>query len=753
MPSLRRKKSTPGPKGVDFLAQAMSNFKLVAESESELRQNMKDDLSFSSSEQWPSQIKQDRVQDGRPCLTINRLPQFLKQVTNQQRASRPGIQINPVDSGADVQTAEALQGIIRCIERNSDADIAYSTACEFQVICGRGYWRVLTEYADEGSFEQEIVIERIPNPLLVYMDPATVKADASDARFCFIFEDIPKNEFIDLYGDEVYATFQSWGQSTDRTSDWMPEGRVRVAEYFYKEVVREKLIEIEMPSADDPEVMITQRFFEGQVIPKSRWPETWREVNSRETTRTIVKWAKITPYAILEGNKNLTAGRRWPGKYIPVIQLIGNEINNDGKIDLRGMVRDAKDPQRMYSFWASALTEIIALAPRAPYIGAEGQFRGHEGKWNAANRKNFAYLEYVPVTVSGQIAPPPQRQQFDPNITSVVTAFQLADNDLKAVMGLFDASLGAPGPEQSGKAILARQRQGELGNSNYMDNLGRAIRYTGKILIDLIPGVYSPVRVTRILGDDGESRNAVIHNGAPEKTIEEFKKMQDIVGIYDVSVGRYDVTATVGPSYASKRQEAVEAMLQLINSYPQAAPIIGDLLIKSMDWPGAGKIAARLRKMMDPNLLEDGDKPTVPPFFMQQFQQLKAAYEELAKEQEVEKVKTLSDESIKRMEIESRERIAAMQAQADLAQTLAKADADRALELVKAEMARVQEILNARLSPVSPIHEPQAQPPAPPPPVPQPVPMPVDPSVQPPALPPGEEGMLPSPPESAGPVE
>jgi hypothetical protein len=625
----------------EFIEKACDRYRTVVNAESRLRQDMKSDLEFRASEQWDPQVKADRATDGRPCLTINRLPQFIRQVTNQLRASRPAIQVNPVDSGSDPAVAEALQGIIRNIEMNSDADIAYATAAEFQVTCGRGYWLVTTEFADDDQGDQVIAIRTIKDPLSVFVDPTM--PDQKDKRYGFIIEDIPKDTFEERYGEAATTNYQAWLNSRARSPEWMPEGRMRVAHYFYLETETEDTVDIEMPSLDNPQVRETVRIPKELKPKDDEMPKGWVVKGERTLRHSQCKWALITPVEVLDGNDDLTAGREFPSKYVPIVEVLGDELNIDGEVDLRGMVRDAKDPQKMYSFWASALTEVIALSPRAPYIGYEGSFKGHEAKWNMANRKNYAYLEVNPVTVGGQPAPFPQRQQFEPAIQAIVEAFQLADNDLKAVTGLYDASLGKSGPEQSGKAILARKSQGDLGNSNFADNVARAIRHTGRILLDMIPRVYTPVKIFRILGADNQTKKIAISSGPMPQDTQAAFAAQGVSAIYDVSIGRYDIALDVA-NRQTQRQEAVEALLQLINSYPNAAPIISDLLVKNMDWPGAAEISARLRRTVPSNIRTEGEGggPAVPPDVVKHIQDLTQQVQELttklqSKQYEVDK--------------------------------------------------------------------------------------------------------------------
>jgi len=677
-----------------FIQQALENFRMIAEAEGPLRERMASDMEFRAGNQWPGQTKAERLQDGRPALVIDRIPQFIRQVTNQQRASRPGVQVDPVNSGASVDTAEALQGIIRAIERDSDADVAYSTACEHQTTMGRGYWRILTEYAEDDSFEQIIVIRRIPNPLSVFMDPTGIKADDSDARFAFIIEDVPTHLFEQRWGSAAMSDWMSFVAAGNRSPEWMPEGRVRVAEYFYKDVSQEEIVLLAIPDMKTGAVNPVQ--FRAADLPSAKeMPTSWKILERREIERVQVKWATLTPVSILEGNDDKTEGQDFPSRYIPIVSLKGDELNLNGETDLRGMVRDARDPQTMYNFWASAATEQIALAPRAPYIGYAGQFKGFEGKWNTANRRSYAYLEVQPVQIAGQPASLPQRQQYNPAIESIVEMFRLADNDLKAVMGLYDASLGQSGPEQSGKAILARQRQGEIGNSNYMDNLGRSIRHTGRILLDMIPRIYSPQRVVRIVGADGKSKRVMVHVGMPPDDAEALQASQGIAGIYDLGVGRYDVSISMG-SQSTRRQEAVASMLQLIQSYPQAAPIIADLVVANMDWPGAEEIAARLRRTVPPAILGDDGQggPPVPPQVQQEIQQLQQTNQQLMEQIKGKMLELLSKERIVKAQIESAERIAA---QGDKAKMLAAditATKGADVEGMKAELALLQQRLD-----------------------------------------------------------
>lgn len=654
-----------------LLEEARKRFKMAAEAESRLRQEMLEDLRFRAGEQWPDPILSDRILDKRPSITVNRLPQFIKQITNPQRQARPALQINPVGDGADQETAEVLQGIVRHIEHSSHAEVAFDCAYEDAVTMGRGWFRVLTDYVDEGTtFDQEIVVRRVPNQFTIYVDPAAQEFDYSDARFMFVIDDVPKDEYRAKWGDESYQSLELFGSIGDKAPDWFPEGKVRIAEYWYIEEVEHEIALLPSPVPGHPDL----------IVPTDRVPKADRKkVKNRRKVKTRKVWCvKMNAARVL--SKQL-----WPGRWIPIVPVLGDEINIDGRKDLVGVVRYARDPQRMYNYWISAQTETIALSPRAPFIGASGQFKGHETQWKQANIRNFAFLEYEPVSSAGQPVGPPQRQTFEPPIGAIVQATRQADNDLKAVIGFYDASLGQPGPDQSGKAILARQKQGEIGNVNWIDNLGRALWHYGRICLDLIPHIYDTPRVLNILGLDDQRRDVTIN--------QQYEDAQGVQRLYDVRKGRYNVTLTIGPNYESRRQEAVASMLQLVSAAPQMLPIIGDLLVGEMDWPMARQIAARLKKTLPPPLQEpeQGGPPPVPPQIQQQMammaeqnQQLTAALNEAT-----ETIRT------KKLELASREFIAAMQTRASLAIGLEKVNAQLAQARLEQEIASTTELMNA----------------------------------------------------------
>jgi len=596
----------PKKSASDILATARSRLDLAISALSESREDEIDDLKFYAGSpdnhwQWPADVLatrgavQGQTINARPCLTINKLPQHVRQVTNDQRQNRPGAKVIPVDDKADVQVADIFNGMIRHIEYISDADVAYDTACENQVSYGEGYLRLLTEYCDDNTFDQDIKIGRVRNSFSVYMDPTIQDPTGADAQYCFITEDITKDEYTRLYPDAApITTLQSLGVGDQSISNWLNEDTIRIADYYYIDYDRTTL-NLYPGNATA---------FEGTAEDKQLRAVYGKPKRTRESDRPRVKYCKINGYEILEE-------REWAGKWIPVIRIVGNEFEVDGRLYVSGLVRNAKDAQRMYNYWVSQEAEMLALAPKAPFIGYGGQFEGYEEKWKTANTNNWPYLEINPDVTDGQgaVLPLPQRAQPPMASSGLLQAKSGASEDIKSTTGQYNASLGMGSNERSGKAILARQREGDVGTYHYGDNLARGVRHVARQLVDLIPKIYDTQRIARIIGEDGETKMVKIN---PEQA-EPVNKIMDEQGvviekIYNPGVGKYDVVATTGPGYATKRQEALEAMAQLLQGNPQLWQVAGDLFVKNMDWPGAQEMAKRFAKTIDPKLMSDADE-------------------------------------------------------------------------------------------------------------------------------------------------
>jgi hypothetical protein len=430
------------------------------------------------------------------------------------------------------------------------------------------------------------------------MDPHIQDPCGSDAEYCFITEDMPKDEFERLFPNaEPISSISTRGVGDEQLSQWIMEDSVRIAEYFYATYEKATLHlypNNQTAYANSPEAR--------QMEMMGVRPLRIREVEIRK-----IKWMKTNGYEILEEQD-------WPGKWIPVIRVIGNEFEVDGRIYISGLVRNAKDAQRMYNYWVSQEAEMLALAPKAPFIGYGGQFEGYEHQWKTANTTNWPYLEVNPDVTDGQgaVLPLPQRAQPPLAQTGLIQAKMGASDDIKSTTGYYDSSLGETSNERSGRAILARERQGDTGSYHYVDNLARAIRYGTRQLIDLIPKIYDTQRIARIIGIDGETSTVRI-DPTQEEAVRQVVNEAGIVieKIYNPSVGKYDVAVTTGPSYLTKRQEAMDAMSQILQANPELWNVAGDLFVKNMDWPGAQEIAKRLQKTIEPRILEDEEDPAL----------------------------------------------------------------------------------------------------------------------------------------------
>ena len=599
-------KVSDNPDG-DRLATMRHRFTVASAAYSDSREDELDDLRFMAGSpdnawQWPADVLatrgavQGQTINARPCLTINKLPQHVRLVTNEQRQNRPSGKVIPADDKADVAVAEVFQGIVRHIEYLSDADVAYDTACDNQVTYGEGYIRILTEYCREDSFDQDLKIGRVRNSFSVYMDPMIHDPCGSDAEWCFITEDIPKEEYERLYPDALpISVMMSQGVGDQSLSMWMSQETVRIAEYFY--------IEHQKKTLNLYPDNITA--FNNSPQDKQLKAMFGKPLKSRTSEHRQVKWLKTNGFEVLEE-------RDWAGKWIPVVRVVGNEFEVDGQLYISGLVRNAKDAQRMYNYWVSQEAEMLALAPKAPFIGYGGQFEGYETNWKTANTNNWPYLEVNPDVTDGAGSPLPLPERAQPPMaqTGLIQAKVGAGEDIKATTGQYDSSIGATSNERTGRAILARQNQGDTSTYHYVDNLARAVRYTTRQLVDLIPKIYDTERVARIVGLDGEVDMVKINPNQPEpvRVIKDPITGLDIEKIYNPSIGTYDVVVTTGPSYATKRQEAMEAMQMILQTNPQLWAVAGDLFIKNMDWPGAQEMAARFAKTLDPKVLDNTDE-------------------------------------------------------------------------------------------------------------------------------------------------
>ena len=586
----------------DRINQAMEYLRQVNDVDSNNRAEALDDVRFSAGDQWPVDVQNSRVLEARPCLTINKVDAYCRQIVNQIREQRPRIKAHGMNTQSNEKQAQIITGMCRHIELQSDADQAYLNAVDYAVRMGWGYIRVTTDYVKDDSFDQEIYIRPIENPFTVYFDPNSIMADGSDAERCLITTLIPKKTFSAMYPDaEVDSGFVSRGTG-DVVGDWIQKEEIRIAEYWY--TVRESVVLLQLSDGSS--------IYEDEVDKDLMKELGVTIINKRESVRKKVKWCKVTAMQVLEEGE-------WAGKYIPIIPVYGQSTIVQGKHKRFGLVRMAKDPQRMYNYWSTALTETVALAPKAKWILAEGQDEGHENEWAQANIKAMPVLRYKQTDIDGRPAAPPIRQQPESPPTGAMAAMQSMNLDLQAVIGIYDPNQ-LPQGIQSGKAIQGQQMQSDMTNMHYYDNLTRSIRQVGRIILDLIPKIYDTQRAMRIIGDDGKPEIMTIN----ERKMDE-QGIERILN--DMSIGEFDVVMDTGPGYNSKRQEAVTAMMSLFQAEPALVQVAGDLLVRNMDFPGADIIADRMA--INNPLAQIDDMSDIPPPIQMKLKQDQATIQQM----------------------------------------------------------------------------------------------------------------------------
>lgn len=573
----------------EVLKVALERFSLSSEADADNLEAALDDLRFARlSEQWPQDMIDKRQAAGRPYLTFNRMPTFIRQVVNDGRINKPAIKAHPADDKADPRTAEVINGLIRNIEYTSNADIAYDTGLDFAASCGIGYWRVDMQYAHDDTFDMDLCIERMSNPLCVRRDHRSNCADSSDWNYAFVIDTITQEDFEHKYKGKAKIDWQADNYS-GMSDQWRVGDDLVIAEYWTREEVSKtihqlsdgRIVSEEWLKDDVPEL-------EGTTNEMMLNMMGITSVNSRETKGYEVKQRIMNGAEILETND-------WAGKYIPIVPVYGEELNVEGKRYFRSLIRDAKDAQRNYNYWRTTTTELVALAPKMPFIGVVGQFDTDADKWARANTDNLPYIEYDHVP-GAQGAP--QRQPFAGVPAGAMQEALNSSDDMKSIIGIYDASLGARSNETSGRAINARKTESDTSTFHFIDNQARAIRHTGRILLDLIPHVYGEARVIRIMGDDKTPQNVQVNQPPnPDAMMDEKGEAQ----VYDLTVGKYDLTVDVGPNFQTKREEAAYGMTELLRAFPPSAPVIAPHLAKAQDWPGADDIAKELQQLSPTN--------------------------------------------------------------------------------------------------------------------------------------------------------
>ncbi len=594
----------------DKVQEALERFKQAQDFYNEQRLAAREDLKFVAGEQWADSPNPDDEMR----LTVNLLNPFLRQITAEARSANPSIRVIPVAAGADEDLAELCGGLIRHIEQASEADAVYQKALWYAAASGEGYFGLDTDYCSDLSFDQDLKIVGFPNPEKVFLDPRHEALDGCDSEWAFVIEDISHaaygRQFPDSKISESIATKNF--ALVSLPGDWMNKDTVRVAKYWCKEYEMKKIYLVLDPLTGN------------QVTQDTAPTEDQVLLNSRTAQKVTVKCYLMNGCEILET-------LAWPGKYIPIVKVTGDSFYVAGERQQFGAIRFAKDPQRQYNYFTSRQTEMIDLAPKNSFVGATGQFANNPEKWANANRTNFGFLDYTPQALNGQPLPPPTRVSgLDLNGFNGVTSSRAqALEDLKLTFGLHDAALGRMQQEASGVALANRVEQSSRSTYQYFDNLLLALKCLGRQIVDLLPYFYDTERTVRIVKPTEEERMVKIND--PKKA-----------GRYDIALlsGNYDVVVTTGPAYASKRQEAYEALSNIAGTNPAAGAVIGDLIISQIDSPVARLAASRVKATIPKEILaatgDDNGEDLAPKELLQKAQMELAQIQMQLKQKDME---------------------------------------------------------------------------------------------------------------------
>lgn len=551
--------------------------------------------------QWPGELRQSRARDARPTLTINKTRQHALMVQNEIKENLPAVKISPTGGKASYESAQVYAGVVRHIEYNSNAAAAYANAMTYQVQGGIGYWRVTTGYAHEDSFDQEIFIKTVKDPLSVYIDCDCVESDGSDAKYNFVFEDMTPADFKRKYPKEVDAASNvSFGGG----GKWCNKDNIRVAEYMRCVYEVDWLLALPVRDAQGQAV-------EGEydTVRMSEVPEAMRALVREDDTikRRKIETQKWEWY-LIAGN-SIIDRKIWPGKYNPIVRVVGEEMLIEGQLERKGHVRNLKDPQRMYNYWTSSAVEQVALQGKQPYMASVQAIKGFEAYYQNANRVNYPYIPYNGYDDQGNQIAPPSREQPPQMASAYINGMQIAAEEMKMVSGQADPTMGMQANEIAGVAIQRRIKQGDKATFHFIDNLSSSIRYTGKIVLDLIPKVYDTPRVIRIRAEDGSDEEIRIDPSQPEALSTQSEGEQEAQRIFNPGVGKYEVVAQAGPAYATRREEAAEAMVAVFSGNPELMATAGDLFFRMQDFPMAEELAERLANTIPASVKGEGPTP------------------------------------------------------------------------------------------------------------------------------------------------
>lgn len=565
-----------------ILKRARDRLQYLEEKDGDNRKQARVDTEFVyvPGKQWDPSIKQKRESWGDPCLEFPQLKQFVNQVVNDQRQNRPGIRVHAASGDASKEVADIIQGMVRGIEYDSQAEAIYDCGYHGAVVGGRGYWRVKAEYEGPDSFNQVLRLERCQDPDMVRLDPDYRDPDGGDRNWGYVLEKVPRDEFAERWPDAEPLDIQM------RDGVWYPDDKtVMVADYYERVLKVRELVALRdgtIGFRDDLEKVYAQA---GGTIDSL-------VIKKRKAESYTVKW-----YTIAGGDQILET-HVWPGTIIPIVCAMGDEVVVDGKRLFQGVITQGKSSQAMFNYGMTNQAIHLALTPRAPWVAAVGQIKGLETIWNEANNRNWSVLPYHPIDIEGTALPPPQRQAPATPDAGWLNWTQQMQGLMRSTIGMYENTLGIRGQEQSGRAILAREKQGDNATYHYADNLARAIALTGRIIVECIPYYYDAERIVHIIGEDDVRTETTINQEVPG-TPGPDGALQAIVK-NDVRTGKYAVTVAAGPGYETKRQEMADLLMQLVQADPMVLQAAGDIIVSVQDIPEADQIAERIRALLPP---------------------------------------------------------------------------------------------------------------------------------------------------------
>lgn len=578
----------------EIFEEAKDRLRIAAEAEADNRKRAKRSMLFREGDQWDHDVTTTASEDS-PEITVNLVDALVKRVENNIKQQRPRGKCHPVGEGADIEIAEIINGIGRHVETRSEASVAYDTAAAHALTAGWGYFRIIAEYVSPRSFQKDLRILPIRNLFSVHMDPAAQMPHGSDQTWCIISLKMKRQEYKRRYPDAENTNWEDVTRDESRL-EWEDKEEIRLAEYFR---IIEKPQKLYMIKGQDGQEFTKYR----SELPRD--PQTGKLMNidlvkqmlaergmhfdgDRESVKRTVQWFRLNGSKVMERQE-------LPGSYIPIFRVEGNATDIDGKMLKRGMVETMQDPARMVNYGEVAKIKRLGLAPKAPWVAAEGQLDGHP-EWDDANTRSYSVLTYKPIVIetsAGPMMPPPPARQPPTQIEQGFSEFVSGmRSNLMAVSGMpNEPGQDKTGEVVSGRAISKRQWLSDQSHFQYYDNLTLAIAQCWRVMVEWIPTYYSEQRMQRVIGEDSTPKMVELNKEHQDEETG-VKRVKN-----DLSIGTYDIVMDTGPGYESKREEGSENLMGLLKVQALAEIIAKtgpDLVFRSIDHPYMQELADRL---------------------------------------------------------------------------------------------------------------------------------------------------------------